>query len=434
MNSTRVGASSRPHIGSGPSVDDALLPPVMPYGHDARVAAVGKVAAIMIFHLEGLSARSAGEIWTREPEFRQHFAGPEDLYGSCRVSLGAALDSLMRGELDPYQADQVRALGRRSSQQDIPLEIVLRALRVDFLVLWSEMLLVARTTDPTTLQSLINASDIVWGAVDAVTVECTVGYRSNQGARARAEALRREAMVIRLVDGEHIDGRDVAETLGLSSADEMVAVVVDGVHGPAGTDDIARVVRYASMHSAWASRNDTLVGLVALRGERADALREALIRLDPFRAGLSQIFRGYADVPRAVDEAALALASIRPGRSEVADIFEHPTAVLVASQPALTSAMARAFLGQLLGRPERERDMLLETLVAFDDADGSVPVVAERLFCHRNTVLNRLGKISRLTGASFTSPSDLASVALAAEVVRVGLLSSGGHDVTPGER
>ncbi len=411
-------------VGSKPMVDDRLLPSVMPYGHDARVAAVRKVAAIMICHLQGLSARSAGEIWTREPEFCQHFAGPEDLYASCRVSLGAALDSLVRGDLDPYHADQVRSLGRRSSQQDIPLETVLRALRVDFLVLWSEMLLVARTTDPTTLQSLINASDIVWGAVDAVTVEMTVGYRSNQGARARAEALRREAMVARLVDGEHVDSREVADTLGLSGTDEMLAVVVDSVHGPAGTDDLARAVRYASMHSAWSSRNDTIVGLVALRAERPDALSQALARLDPMRAGTSRAFRGYADIPRAVEEATLALASIRPGRSEVATIFSHPTAVLVAAQPELTGALAEAFLEPVLSRPERERDMLLETLVAFDDADGSIPVVAERLFCHRNTVLNRLAKISRLTGSSFTSPTDLASVALAAEVVRAGLLPS----------
>jgi hypothetical protein len=409
-------------VGAGPKVDDRLLPPVLPYGHDARVAAVRKVATIMLCHLPGLSARSAGEIWTREPEFCQHFPGPEDLYASCRVSLGAALDSLVRGELDPYQADQVRGLGRRSSQQDIPLEVVLRALRVDFLVLWSEMLLVARTTDPTTLQSLINASDIVWGAVDAVTVEMTVGYRSNQGARARAEALRREAMVARLIDGEHVDSRDVAEVLGLASTDEMLAVVVDSVHGPAGSDDLARAVRYASMHSVWSSRNDTVVGLVALRAERPESLARALSRIDPLRAGTSRTFRGYADIPRAVEEATLALASIRAGRSEVATIFTHPTAVLVAAQPELTAALAEAFLEPLLGRPARERDMLLETLVAFDDADGSVPVVAERLFCHRNTVLNRLAKISRLTGLSFTSPTDLASVALAAEVVRSGRL------------
>ena len=66
--------------------------------------------------------------------------------------------------------------------------------------------------------------------------------------------------------------------------------------------------------------------------------------------------------------------------------------------------------------------MLIETLVAFDELDGSVPLVAERLFCHRNTVLNRMGKITRLTGLSFTSPTGLAMVALAARAARAGLL------------
>lgn len=122
-------------------------------------------------------------------------------------------------------------------------------------------------------------------------------------------------------------------------------------------------------------------------------------------------------------EATLAHDSIAPDKNEVASIFDHPLGVLVAGQPDLALVLARAMLSGVLERPERERDLLLGTLVAFDEADGSVGEVAERLFCHRNTVLNRLTKITRSTGVSFTAPSDLARVALAAQVLRVAGLA-----------
>jgi DNA-binding PucR family transcriptional regulator len=132
--------------------------------------------------------------------------------------------------------------------------------------------------------------------------------------------------------------------------------------------------------------------------------------------------RGIAEVPAAVTEAGLALASMRSGAHGVASVFDDPLAVLVAAEPALATLMLREVLGPLLERPERERDTLLDTLVAFDDCDASVPAVAERVFCHRNTVLNRLTKITRLTGISFTAPSGVALVALAARAIRAGLL------------
>lgn len=181
---------------------ETLTAPAVPFGHDPRAVAVRRVAAIMIEHLDGLSVRSASEIWNREIEFRDTLSGPEQLYSACRTTIGAALDALVHGHFDDGRLGEVRALGKTASEQGTPLEVVLRGLRVDFLVLWSEMLLVARTTDPTTQQSLINSSEIVWGAVDAVTVQFTVGYRSNHEQRLRIEAARREALIVRMVKGE----------------------------------------------------------------------------------------------------------------------------------------------------------------------------------------------------------------------------------------
>lgn len=404
----------------------------IPYGRDARAAAVRRVAALMVEHLDGLSVRSASEIWNREAEFRETLAGPEDLFGPCRTTMGSALRSLVEGRLDDQEIAEVRAVGKVASQQGLPLEVVLRGLRVDFLVLWSEMLLVGRTTDPTTQQSLMNASEIVWGAVDAVTSQFTIGYRSNHEARVRAESARREELLRRVVSGESAAPHEVNDVLGLTSSDEVVLVVVDAggsadgaSNGAANVEDLARAMRYASMHSCWTRRDEDVVGVVATRGRKPENVLEALRGVAHLRAGVARARRGVVDLPAALREASLALSSMRAGTHGVATMFDDPITVLVAAQPELSEILLRDVLAPLLARPAKDRDLLLETLVAFDDLDGSIPAVAEQLFCHRNTVLNRITKISRLTGISFTAPSGLALVALAARAVRSGLMATG---------
>lgn len=388
---------------------------------DLQREAIRRVASVLELHLNALAARSVGEIWTREPDFHRHVAAPEQLFDSCKISMCAALASLIDDHLKPAQADGVRSLGRAASQQGIPLEIALRALRIDYLVLWSEMLLIARTSDARTMQSLLNASEPVWAAIDGVMVEFTHGYRSRQDERTRAEAAHREALVLRLLDGRDVDQPEVYEWLAIAPTDRLI-VVVASLASASERETLERTVRYGSMNGVWAQRGDTIVGIVGLRAEQPTRLVSALARLPKLRAGVSRIHH-LDSLVDALREAALAHDSIPPDVSDVASIFDRPFGVLVASERALALELARELLAGVLELPERERDVLLGTLVAFDDSDGSVREVAKRMFCHRNTVLNRLVKITRLTGLSFTAPRDLAQLALAVQVLRIGGLA-----------
>lgn len=388
---------------------------------DLQREAIRRVASVLELHLNALAARSVGEIWTREPDFHHHVAAPEQLLDSCKISMGAALASLIDDHLKPAQADGVRSLGQAASQQGIPLEMALRALRIDYLVLWSEMLLVARTSDARTMQSLLNASEPVWAAIDGVMVEFTNGYRSRQDERTRAEAAHREALVLRLLDGRDVDQPEVYEWLAVTPTDRLI-VVVASLAPASERETLERAVRHGLMNGVWAQRGDTIVGIVGLRTAQPARLVAALARLPKLRAGVSRIHH-LGSLVDALREAALAHDSIPPDVSDVASIYDRPLGVLVASELALAVELAREMLAGVLERPERERALLLDTLVAFDDSDGSVSEVAKRLFCHRNTVLNRLAKITRLTGMSFTAPRDLARVALSAQVLRIGGLA-----------
>ena len=63
-----------------------------------------------------------------------------------------------------------------------------------------------------------------------------------------------------------------------------------------------------------------------------------------------------------------------------------------------------------------ERQSLLETFGAWLDNEGALQAAADTLFCHPNTVRNRLRRIEEHTGRSLNKPRVLADLCLAFEV------------------
>lgn len=62
--------------------------------------------------------------------------------------------------------------------------------------------------------------------------------------------------------------------------------------------------------------------------------------------------------------------------------------------------------GELLRENAKQRDVLLETLRAFFDANCSLEAAAQRLGVHRKTISYRLGKVSELTGLDLSTHDD----------------------------
>ncbi len=83
------------------------------------------------------------------------------------------------------------------------------------------------------------------------------------------------------------------------------------------------------------------------------------------------------------------------------------------SSPALAEALADRVLGPLDRLDPADRDVIVETLTAWLDADGSAQRAGARLYCHRNTVLNRLRRFEQLTGRCLTRPRDAVEISLA---------------------
>ncbi|MEY2228268.1 helix-turn-helix domain-containing protein, partial [Streptomyces sp. BF23-30] len=92
-------------------------------------------------------------------------------------------------------------------------------------------------------------------------------------------------------------------------------------------------------------------------------------------------------------------------------------AALVAAQAELAGRLRQVVLGPVLALPSEDRRTLLTTLGTWLACQGSTTDAAQRLYCHRNTVSNRLRRVEQLTGRSLSDPRHVVELALAHSAV-----------------
>jgi DNA-binding PucR family transcriptional regulator len=95
---------------------------------------------------------------------------------------------------------------------------------------------------------------------------------------------------------------------------------------------------------------------------------------------------------------------------------------LVLAAPAIAGRLARHWLAPLLALPADESRALLDTLEAWVGSGGSPTATARALPCHRNTVLNRLRRVHRLTAGRLGEGAPPAELGLALAAYRLGLV------------
>lgn len=86
---------------------------------------------------------------------------------------------------------------------------------------------------------------------------------------------------------------------------------------------------------------------------------------------------------------------------------------LVAAEAELAARLRQVVLGPVLALPVEDRRTLMTTLGTWLACQGSTTYAAQRLYCHRNTVSNRLRRLEQLTGRSLTDPRHVVELALA---------------------
>ncbi len=344
-------------------------------------------------------------------EYREQYQYPDDQVSQEDI-VDTAYETFellirrLRGEPDsPSAAGRVERLAARRVQQGIPLALFLQAVRLDFRILWLHAQRIAGAEGSTVLASnVIVLLTIVDQYIDALRD----AYSEEEGRIDRTQAAQRHRMTFHLFSGNQLRQDEIeliSQRLNMRADAKYEVVVVTG-------DAISAMnVRYG---------NDRTVGmfesvnhLVLFREQTA---RDQWLKDSPGFGGYVGEVTGLGEVPAAA-KVALKIAQHAPTQS-----------VALATEDEVWATVARSHLAQAFPRfttsisaalaelPSHESERLVDAVLIYIRT-GSIKATATELYCHRNTVINRLRSFFEITGYNPTLPKDAAwiYVALSAE-------------------
>lgn len=373
-------------------------------GETGEVAAVAaRLARSTLANLEAVTDRLVNEILSENPNYYQAALVSEpDLRTSCRDNIERVLQLLgecVPGAGDAY--DAARNTGRRRAEQRVALDLVLRSFRLGGRVVWSSALDAARSEGDVEPEMLLDVATWIWTVVDAVSSTVADSYRRTELEMLRADEQRRRVLIDELLRGTGEDpafADEALRTLGLPVTGAYVVVASEDEQGPIDLLEPEEALSRYGIRSVWQTQSGALIGLVAIGDRPVERVAEALGGSIRARTGISPAVPRCGGIPHARELALIALRTIPGGAVRTVSLDDRLPQALVARSPDLADRLVDRTLGPVLELPQGERDLLLTTLATWLGTDCSAKATAGRLYCHRNTVLNRLTRLEALLG------------------------------------
>jgi hypothetical protein len=451
------------------------VPAARPAVDAEALSVLHRAARALMAGLPELTERLMVLLREREPAYRAAMeADADSVRDEVRRSLRLNVGSLIRpGELREAAHRCSWAIGRARAERGLPLDALLRAFRLGGGMIWQELVDETTRRHPSDARLLVHVAADVWNFVDDHCAVVTDAYRQTERELMWRRENRLRLMTAALLDGTAriADLPATAAALGLPEQGRYAVVLARLPVGRASVDAGGQV-RLSGLRVLWYRDRDQdgggSYGIVLLGDHPCDAdhpcdgdepghgHESGLLDVGPeprpgsaadggpgggagrggerprthgldvdageiarrltappmARVGVSPVVDGLAAIGDARRLADTALRTCpRSGGTVVLE--EHLPAALVVSAPVLGAALSERVLGPLLRLDLSDRDVMLDTLTAWLACDGSAQRAAGRLYCHRNTVLNRLRRCEQLTGRSLTRPADVVELSLA---------------------
>ncbi|MEU0938730.1 MULTISPECIES: helix-turn-helix domain-containing protein [unclassified Embleya] len=390
-------------------------------GGSAHTALLRRAARVLPARLPELTDRLVAELQALEPAYLAGGVPPDELWQSAHEALrvGVAALAVWPRELEGSRWASGR-LARRRAEQGVPLEALLHAYRLGGVLLWQTLVEVAAEQEPDEVRLLVHVATDVWNFVDGHAGAIADAYRRVEAELTNRHDERVHALLDTLLDGR-APAADLAAAAAVLDLPERGRYAVVALRHPfpgTGVHDAPRRPAPDGVRVVWRARMEGEFAVVLLGTAGLDEVAETFGPATGSRAGISAIVDGLAALGRARRLAEIALRTCTAD-GECARLDERLPAALVASQPDLAHDLAARVLGPILALDPVDRDLLLGTLGAWLDCGGSAVRAGRRLFCHRNTVLNRLRRLEQLTGRELGLPRDLVELALALDAHRL---------------
>ncbi|MCG8969323.1 MULTISPECIES: helix-turn-helix domain-containing protein [Streptomyces] len=415
-------------VRSRAAIRTAGLTPV-PRPRTPSVASLMDADALRVLHraargllddLPGLTDRLVALLREQEPAYRAALAkDPTATWQEAHRSLRHSVTSLLdpRGTRDAARRCSWR-IGTTRAEQGLPLDALLHAFRLGGSLVWQRLVEETSRTAPEDVRLLVHVAADVWNFVDEHCTLVADAYRQTEWQLSRRRENRARMLAAGLLDGTSriADLPEAAQALDLPEQGRYVVVAVTGVN-PARSAAARAALVPDGTRVHWHTGAEVDYGIVLL-GAGDDELPVPGATVPGLRVGVGSPVEGLAAVGEARGLADTALG-ICPEAGGTVRLADHLPAALVVAGPDLGRALADRVLGPLLRLEPADRDVLLDTLTTWLDCDGSAQRAGERLYCHRNTVLNRLRRCEQLTGRSLARPADLVEITLSLTAHRV---------------
>ncbi|MER6601696.1 PucR family transcriptional regulator [Streptomyces parvus] len=425
--------------------------PVPPLPHRFRsladresVDVLHRAARVLVASLPALTDRLVEALYAQEPAYRAAIDSDRaEVWQEVHHSLRHNVGSLIQPREFRESAHRTsRWIGEIRAEQGVPLDAVLHAFRMGGAMVWQDLVDETARRDPDDIRLLVHVAADVWNFVDEHCGVVADAYRQAERRQSWRRENRQRLMVAALLDGTAriADLAEAAEMLGLPEQGRYAVLAVAGgvaaggsgagagagsaaasravaaQHGPgaAARPPVELPVGAPGATALWHPGPDAEFAILSLTGSPGELgeLAAALGVPAGTRAGIGSAVEGLAALGDARRLAETALRAC-PASGGTVLLDEHLPDALVVSSPALAGALADRVLGPLDRLDPADRDVIVETLTAWLDADGSAQRAGARLYCHRNTVLNRLRRFEQLTGRCLTRPRDAVEVSLA---------------------
>ncbi|PPS73747.1 PucR family transcriptional regulator [Streptomyces sp. MH60] len=385
-----------------------------------------RAARALLDDLPDLTDRLTALLREQEPAYRTALAKDpaatwQEAHRSLRHSVASLLDP--RGARDAARRCSWR-IGAARAEQGLPLDALLHAFRLGGSLVWQRLVEETSRAAPEDVRLLVHVAADVWNFVDEHCTLVADAYRQTEWQIGRRRENRARLLAAGLLDGTGriADLPEAARVLGLPEQGRYVVVAVTG--GPPVRSAAARAAAVPpGSHVHWHAEAEADYGIVLVGAreglpEPHEPATAPPVPVPGLRIGVGSPVDGLAAVgdARRLADTALAICPATGGTVRLADQLP---AALVVSSPELGRALAEKVLGPLLRLEPADREVLLDTLTTWLDCDGSAQRAGERLYCHRNTVLNRLRRCEQLTGRSLARPADVVEFSLALTARRV---------------
>lgn len=349
-----------------------------------------------------------------EPSYRDGVIPPAEPPIWIGRSFTRAVEALRvpAGEL-PGTLDIPRATGSRRARQGVPLPALVRAYHVGGRLLHRAIADWAAEEDMPSEHSA-ELLDAIWNVLEQHSIAAVNAFESARGSLPGL--LGAGCLLDALLNGETSEATAAAVAKGLALPQRAGYAVIAQRSSVGSTvwDPDELPARSGGTRIVWRAHGETAIGVALLKERSPMVLRGGQLPTGTsVRAGVSGLVDGLTELSRARRQAEVAARTLVGGHG-LAFFEERLPAAMLTAQPDVAVQMQARVLAPVLALDEATRDALLQTLKAWL-AGGSVSEAALTLFCHRNTVLNRLRKLERLTRRSLSAPRDLIELGLALE-------------------